>query len=245
MMNSIYMTSRLLAFAMLLQGIELLIISRKEEFGPVWSFENLKADLKFKFLFSESSFKFTVILQLLAAISGFIYPQPISFIILFFTHLLTCIRFRGSFNGGSDMMTFVVLTGTLVALLGTSTKVKEFGLVYIAVHTLYSYFKAGLAKLKQKEWREGSALQSFLKMSLYPEIRRIKFPKGMGFVLCWLVLLFELGAIALPFSPQHLGIYFLSAIVFHLVIYMSFGLNRFFWIWMSAWPAIFYTFSLI
>lgn len=240
MNNSILITSRLLAFTLLLQAMELWLLMGKAEFTQVWSFENLKSDVKWKFLFSELSFKVIVLMQIAAAVVGFIHPQPISMIALFITHLLICIRFRGSFNGGSDMMAFVILTGMLIAHLSSHPEVQEFGLVYIAVHALYSYFKAGVAKIKHKEWRAGSALQSFLKMSLYPEIRQITLPRGMGRVLCWLVLVFELSAVALPFFPQIVPLYFVAAIVFHLAIYVTFGLNRFFWIWMCAWPAIFY-----
>ena len=241
MNNTLLITSRLLAFTLFLQGIEYLLLTRKEEFIKVWSFENLKNDLKLPFLFSDQSFKAIVVLQLLVTIAAFIAPQIYPFIILFITSLLISIRFRGSFNGGSDMMSFVILTGVIISFAGSNPEVQKFGLIYIAIHALYSYFKAGLAKIRHKDWRDGSALMGFLKSSLYPEIRAIQMPRKLSLALGWLVILFELGVVSLPFIKEYVGLYFVAAIIFHLIIFASFGLNRFFWIWMCSWPAIFFT----
>lgn len=243
MNNTLLITSRLLSFTLFLQGIEYFLLTRKELFTRVWSFENLRDDLKIRFLFSDQSFKVTVAILLLAAVIGFIAPQIYSFIILFITSLLISIRFRGSFNGGSDMMSFVVLTGVIVSFAGSTPEIQKFGLIYIAIHALYSYFKAGLAKIKQKDWRDGSALIGFLNSSLYPEIRSLRISRRMSLILGWSVIGFELGVVCLPFIREYVGIYFVLAIVFHLIVFASFGLNRFFWIWMCSWPAIFFTLS--
>lgn len=255
---AISITGRLLAFAMFLQGLELFLLTRKKYFFEIWSFTNLKGDLEkglplsnslIAFLFSGVMFKTIIVLQMIAAVIGLFYLDAFSFGILFFTHLMICIRFRGTFNGGSDMMTFVVLTGVLIAFNSSHVETQKLGLIYIAIHIIYSYFKAGLSKIIHADWRSGLALPVLLERSLFLDIRLItkKFhtKKHLYFIFCWCVLIFELIALGLPMFSQFTLYYFLAAALFHFVIYYSLGLNRFFWIWMSAWPAIFYSVSLL
>lgn len=245
MSSTLLITSRLLAFTIFLQGIEYFLISRKKVFQKVWSFENLKNELKSRFLFSDLSFKVTTLIQIACALLGFIFPHVGFFVVIFITSLLITIRFRGSFNGGSDMMSFVVLTGVLISLLAKTPEVEKFGLIYIGIHGMYSYFKAGIAKIRQKDWREGKAVQGFTNVSLYPEIRNLKMSSKMSLVLGWLTILFELGIVSVLIFPKVIGLYFVLAIIFHLMVFASFGLNRFFWIWMCAWPSIFFTVTQI
>lgn len=258
LMIAIVMTTFLLSFVMFIQALEFFILIRNGSLFSVWSFKNLSSDLKkslplsekwIEFFFSDKSFKIIITIQMLAALATAVFSLPICLIILFITHLLICIRFRGTFNGGSDMMTFVVLTGALVANLSTSVDVQKFGLVYIAVHAIYSYFKAGLVKIKNKDWRSGQVLPIFLKQSLFLDIRKLATvletsPK-LAKLLCWFVIVFELMSLCLPFLSFAFVFYFLTAVLFHFLIYVSFGLNRFFWVWMASWPSIFFLMTLI
>jgi len=251
---SVLLTTRLLSFTMLLQAIEIFILSRQSNFQHVWSYKNIQRDRErglplnaklIQKLFSIPSLQKIAAIQI--ALSGLAAFQPLSvfFIGLFATHLLICIRFRGAFNGGSDMMTFVVLTGAIIATLGFS----KIGLIYIATHTLYSYFKAGLAKVKYKEWRNGQAIPAFLMRSIFPDIQnaatKLAKHKAFNMLLGWGTLIFELSALGLLFTPSASYLYFALAVVFHLAIYFSFGLNRFFWIWITAWPATLFSLSLL
>lgn len=255
---AILMTSISVSFVIILQSIEMLQIISKKEFKEIWSFDNLKSDLErglplpnsiIGFIFSESIFKIIVILQLILACLGLYYHEPALFLSLFFTNLIICIRFRGTFNGGSDMMTFVVLTGVLIATVSLEEKFQRLGLIYISIHTLYSYFKAGLIKLKESDWRQGLALPAFLSRSLNVDIRNLgewlERKPNLRRGLSWGVLAFELAAISVIFLPNITLYYFIIALGFHFFIYLAFGLNRFFWIWSTAWPAILYSLSTI
>lgn len=258
LMIAIMLTKFLLAFTMLIQGLELLSLSRKNILLSIWSFKNLSSDLYrglpfpprlVEILFSDKSFKIVIAAQIIAALGAMMFSSTFCLLILFFTHLLICIRFRGTFNGGSDMMTFVVLTGVIVAQASFSEDVQKFALLYVAVHALYSYFKAGLVKLKNKDWRSGRALPIFLKQSLLLDMQKLALwlreRPMVSRALCWSVIVFELSSILLPFLSYVFIFYFLIAVFFHFSIYASFGLNRFFWIWMSSWPAIFYSMTLV
>lgn len=255
---AVMITVRWLSLAMLMQGIELLIISRRADFLNVWSWENLRVELQAGLpfpnaliakLFSVSGFQIISVTQILMATMGIIYPHSSAiFMVLFVTHLLTCIRFRGTFNGGSDMMTFVVLTGVIISLSSTEDKIQQLGLIYITIHSIYSYFKAGLVKVIQPEWRRADVLPTFLLRSLFPKVQSLSgwlsSKHFLNFILCWGVLILELTTLGLFFIPKFLPLFVLGFGVFHFIIYLSFGLNRFFIIWMATWPAIIYTISL-
>lgn len=245
----IWLTAVGLCLSLFLQSFELLILSFRGELLKIWSFENLKEDLKFKFLFGETSFKLILVLEFIAAIWGMINPSFVVIGILFLTHLLICIRFRGTFNGGSDMMTFVLLTGVFISLVSESEDTQKLGLIYITINTLYSYFKAGLSKIRRSEWRSGEALAVFSEGSLFPDVRTtlggMLQKKWLAQVSSWGVILFEILVIVLPFfTDLSLG-YFVIAVLFHACVFLTFGLNRFFWVWASAWPCILYCLNLI
>ena len=231
---ALQLTYSLLSLTMAMQGLEMFFISRKSEFIGVWKFDQTFLNLKV------ISFS-----QVIIASICLIYPNPYLFLLLFLSHLLVCIRFRGTFNGGSDMMIFVLLTGVLICSFAATEKVKSLGLIYISIHALYSYFKAGLVKFLEADWRNGLALPIFLSRSLYSNTRAVgrwlSAKPGLGLVLCWITILFELSAAILWFEPRFTVLYCVIAGLFHFFIFLSFGLNRFFWAWMTAWPAVVYT----
>lgn len=251
---AVLLSARLLALTLLIQGAELLYLSRQSSFQSIWNFKNLQPDFIkglplnqnwISLFFSDKSFQNIAILQMIAAVLALIYPHFILILILFSTHFLICVRFRGTFNGGSDMMTFVVLTGMLIALLGW----QKMGLIYITIHALYSYFKAGLVKARFREWWNGQALPIFLRRSLFLDMHQLAdwlAPKKLLYrVLGTSVLIFELAAFALLFFPSLAITYCAIAIIFHMTIYFIFGLNRFFWIWVSTWPPILFSLNLL
>lgn len=251
-------TLRLLMLSLFLQGIEMIFIFYRKDFFEIWSYENLKTDLEAglplprsvtKFLFSTQVFQFVILFQIIfAGVSAF-FPSLWMLVLLFVFQLMISIRFRGTFNGGSDMMSFVVLTGLLITALAPTLETQKLGLIYIAIHCTYSYFKAGLAKLVQPDWRQGQALSAFLKRSLFPDVQHFStWLQKKYFLSCiasWGTVFFEISFFALIFFPKLVFIYFLLALVFHFAIYISFGLNRFFWIWLSAWPSLFFASSYL
>lgn len=84
---------------------------------------------------------------------------------LFVIALLLLLRWRGAFNGGSDFMTLVGLTGLLIAhAVGAWSGMEagwRAGLWYVALQSLTSYFVSGWVKFLRPEWRSGEALPLF------------------------------------------------------------------------------------
>lgn len=241
---SLNFTQKLLAASLFFQGIEYFLISKKADFNNVWSFENFKEELGHFSVFKNSFFPGIAFLQALLAVLFFVLPHSGLLVGLWLTHLYFCVRFRGTFNGGSDMMIFVVITGLLISLSATDLFWQKMGVVYITIHCLYSYFKAGIVKMKSMDWLSGKALPHFLKESLLKDFRSVslwleKHPKTSK-ILSLGIIFFELSALLLLFFPQLVLPYFAIAMSFHFAIFIGFGLNRFFWAWISAWPAVIY-----
>lgn len=171
---------------------------------------------------------------------------PALMLFLFLGNLLILLRWRGAFNGGSDFMTLVVLTGLLIAHLGsvaesgtTGTAVRA-GLWYITLQAVTSYFVSGWVKIFRPEWRSGRAMTIFLNGAIYGPLPA-NHPLRRPWLAClgsWAFILWEC---AFPFAlvnPAHALAFCLIAACFHGLVFAFFGLNRFVWAWMCSFPAI-------
>lgn len=175
---------------------------------------------------------------------------PASAVMLFAMALLLLLRWRGAFNGGSDFMTLVGLTGLLLAhVLAPLTHPDtawHLALWYVAVHSLSSYFVSGWVKLMRPEWRSGRALTVFLDNGVYgplPAHSIYRWPR-LALLCSWGFTLWE-GLFPLALLDVRLAALFCaSAIAFHFLVFWFFGLNRFFWAWLSTFPAILYCASV-
>jgi hypothetical protein len=165
---------------------------------------------------------------------------------LFVLAILLLLRWRGAFNGGSDFMTLVGLTGLLLAHgLGTltdPTQAWRIALWYVTLQSLGSYFVSGWIKFMRPEWRSGQALTVFLDQAVHgPLPEKSLFRSPMVARMCsWSFILWE-GLFPLALWSFHVAAVFCTvAAVFHFLVHWFFGLNRFFWAWLSTFPAILY-----
>jgi hypothetical protein len=160
--------------------------------------------------------------------------------------LLLLVRWRGAFNGGSDFMTLVTITGILIAqvlaLWAGQGMGWAVGLSYIAIHTLSSYFVSGWIKLLQPEWRSGQALTVFLNGGIYGPLpadsvfRRPKVAMGCSWAFILWEAVFPLGLL----NPNGVLLFMVIAAVFHFLVFWFFGLNRFFWAWLTNLTAVWF-----
>ena len=198
-------------------------------------------------LFVPNSFSALLILRLIALISMTAHGSNLLNIgFLFISNLAILIRWRGAFNGGSDFMTVVALTGLVVAnvaaLFVGPVLAWKAGLWYITIHAMSSYFISGAIKVFSPAWRDGSALSFFLDGGLYgPLSERSVFRKPLVAAACaWGFILWEccfpLTMAGPAWAVMGCGI----AAVFHFLVFRFFGLNRFFWAWIVNFPAIVY-----
>lgn len=166
--------------------------------------------------------------------------------VLFVMALLLLLRWRGAFNGGSDFMTLVGLSGLLLAhLVGAISDESvgwQAGFWYISLQTVSSYFVSGWVKLLRAEWRSGQAMTLFLDTGVYgPLVQNSIFRNPQVARLCaWSFTLWE-GCFPLALLDVRLALVFCGvASLFHFLVFWFFGLNRFFWAWLSSFPAVVY-----
>ena len=135
-----------------------------------------------------------------------------------------------------------ITTGAVGSLIFDPRKAWDFALWYAAIQAITSYFCSGVVKLFSADWRSGRALTYFLDGGLYGPLRPNstfrRFPVAR---LCsWAFILWEC---AFPFVllARDLAILWCCiAAVFHLLVFIFFSLNRFFWAWVAMFPAIIY-----
>lgn len=168
------------------------------------------------------------------------YPVIICFG-LFVCGVLALYRFQGPYNGGSDRMGMLILFCLTAVHFMPNDQLKEYAFGYLAVQLVLSYFMSGWVKIVNPEWRNGLALQDVFRFSVYPvcgSVRSWCYRPRVLLIMSWAVIGFEL---LFPFSllmRETLIVALLIAAIFHFANACLFGLNRFFWIWLAAYPSI-------
>ncbi len=246
-----------MAFSLILQSAEYLKIRQSFSQEGIWRFSILKNDFSpnlrrpLSWVFQDSLFGVLLWLRLLLALGAFAFPTFSLFAILLFSTLLIGLHWRGVFNGGSDYMTVVVLTGLTVATSPWAQNLPvlfQAGFWYISVQLTLSYFFAGLSKIKDPDWRTGKALADILADSARKNhFLSLKISSSLSFsrLSSTLVLTFECLFPLVFWAPQFLSVFLVFGLLFHLANFYFFSLNRFFWAWLSAYPALIYCTQLL
>ncbi len=254
--DAIGWSAHLIAFAILLQTIEFIPIRPlfREQTG-IWRWSIIRDEFNsfpkvirwgLDRLLGFHGFVMLLWLRFFAAGAVVVFPWskiPAAFpFFLLLSTLLICLRWRGTFNGGSDYMT-VILTSALSAaqLAPENLKLTQACLWYIAIQCCFSYFFAGWAKLKQSDWRSGQILTYLADLPAYGTPERLKLLLNrFGLVLSWSLILFEC-SFPLSLVDSRACLAFIPlAICFHLGNVYAFGLNRFLFAWAAAYPALLY-----
>lgn len=247
---------RLMGFAVALQSLEFIKMRESITETGIWRWSELRSEYLFlpkriqkalDWVMTDKRFIEMMAIRFTAAIVALIYPYFLFiYCILFFTTFLITLRWRGSFNGGSDYLTLIMLlclcVGSLHPLLAKAA------LWYITLQVISSYFLAGLYKVKQTKWRLGTAVYGFVSSPNYKTPRFIvEKSKNPAYAqtLAWAVILFELAFPLVLTAPILTKFFLLAGVLFHLGNFMTFGLNRFFWVWCASYPAIYYCGQLI
>jgi hypothetical protein len=172
--NPVFWTTKIIACAVLLQGLELLQIRRAYARDGIWKWETLRKEFViFPRIFQRlldvvldyPRFLVVVFGQIGLAVVLLVMtePHPAVFIGLLITTGLIALRWRGTFNGGADYMTVLVLLVLSIDSVFHDRPIVRLGcLWYLGLQTVFSYFIAGVVKLRNGDWRTGRALQRFL-----------------------------------------------------------------------------------
>jgi len=255
-LQSMRLLSLLLGMSLLIQTFEFFRLQKNMVDEGVWVWSVLRKELPqnmpvlnqfFDFIFQEKVHAIHLWARFLGALFLLALGSNIWLMVfLFLSHVCLLFRFRGAFNGGSDFLSLVVITGLLIAqvcnFLSPINLGYKAGLWYISLHTISSYFISGCVKLKRREWRDGSALVMFLDGGIYGPLRVnscFRF-KPIAILCSWGFILWEGFAPFLLLSSDLALFYCYVAAMFHLLVFWFFGLNRFFWAWCASFPALIY-----
>ncbi|MEN9619125.1 MAG: hypothetical protein RL406_1362 [Pseudomonadota bacterium] len=245
-------TELVFAWSLTIQTLEYLRMGQYTANDAFWSWQLQRADIPnapvralLDVLFKPHMHQLHLVLRLCAAVALALQGASLPLIgFLFVGNLLILIRWRGAFNGGSDFMTLVVLTGLLISqVVGALGNVElgwQAGFWYIAIQAITSYFMSGAVKLLRREWRNGSAMTIFLNGAIYGPLSAKHLLRNTWLALfgSWGFIVWE---ILFPLSlldPRLAAVFCAVAALFHFLVFWFFGLNRFFWAWMCAFPAI-------
>ncbi len=175
----------------------------------------------------------------LAVIAGVATPWPL--VGLAALSLAILWRFQGPYNGGADRMGLLALWCLTAARLAPATQWREVLFGYLGLQLMLSYVVSGWVKAINPDWRSGRALRDVFQFSAYPaseDLRRwADWPRTM-LAMSWAVMGFELAFPLTLLSRETLIAGLAVAGLFHLANACLFGLNRFFWTWLAAYPAI-------
>ena len=178
------------------------------------------------------------LMSILLLIGGF---SPWVLLALSAHSLLILHRYQGPYNGGSDRMGLLILYCLCLSRWLPTGVIAEAAFGYLGVQVILSYFISGQVKVVNPEWRSGRALQDVFQFSAYPVAESLRamadHPRMLWFA-SWAVMSFE---ILFPLSILNATTLFLAlgvAIMFHIANACLFGLNRFVWFWIAAYPSI-------
>ena len=242
----------LFAWSLAIQTLEFLRMGPATASDGLWSWTLQRADIAQDWMrplldrvFAPAVHHVHLCLRLAAAVWLAAFGSSLGLIlVLFVSNILVLIRWRGAFNGGSDFLTLVVLTGLLIAqLVGAFGDVVlgwQAGLWYIAIQAITSYFMSGWVKIMRREWRSGAAMTIFLNAAIYGPMSESHLLRNRGVALLgsWAFIVWECCAPLALVSPELATVFCAVAGVFHFLVFWFFGLNRFFWAWLASFPAI-------
>lgn len=169
-----------------------------------------------------------------------IYPAWIEAALLV-TSLLLVKRFHGPYNGGSDTMSILVLLCLWLANLAPSSMWQEIALGYLALQLTLSYFQAGLVKIENSDWRSGNALREVFALTAYPVSESLRNLASKPQLLLYASRAVIIGELLFPLALIHSTTLIIALVLtgmFHLANAILFGLNRFVWSWLAAYPII-------
>ncbi|MEM7471471.1 MAG: HTTM domain-containing protein [Pseudomonadota bacterium] len=150
-------------------------------------------------------------------------------------------RFGGPYNGGSDRMALLILYCLTAAAWLPDGRMTELAFGYLGLQLVLSYVISGQVKLTNPDWRSGRALSDVFRFSAYPvsmEMRGLAQWPRLLFTLSWAVMVFEIAFPAALLNTSFLYFGLMLGLAFHLVNAILFGLNRFVWSWLAAYPSL-------
>lgn len=230
----------LIGWAVLIQVAEDLCLRKTLELERPWVLvrNDLPCPRAFDRLYAPAGLTILLALRLVAAVALIVAPHPVDAFVLIFGTWAWAIRWRGTFNGGSDAMTLIVLISVAIALVNPGYQFVAHA--YVAAHLIMSFFVAGLAKVRRGEWRSGRAPRVFVTDAGLG----LRVPRMFWLVMSWVTVAFEVTFPLAVLNPTWAILFTATGLAFHVANAYVFGLNRFLWVWAAAYPSLVYVAGL-
>ena len=159
---------------------------------------------------------------------------------LFLLGLAGLWRFQGPYNGGSDLMTLLLTLCLWLAEVAPNSHWQSLAIGYIGIQLTLSYVQSGWVKLVNADWRKGQARVDVFLFTAYPVSEHSRRWAQRPNLLKWIARSVIALEILFPLFLLHPILFYSGlalAAAFHLSNAIFLGLNRFFWIWLCAYPA--------
>ncbi len=145
---------------------------------------------------------------------------------------------------GADHMSNIVLGALATATLVPQPMVKAAAVAFIGLQCALSYAIAGIAKLPERQWRNGEHLCGILGTECYglkPLAQRLHRVPTLARALSLGILFWESTFILGMLAPRPVALTYLGlGVAFHLANAVFMGLNSFVWPFLAAYPGLFY-----
>jgi hypothetical protein len=179
--------------------------------------------------------------------TNLLYGSYASIILLSSLFLAYQIRYG---KDGSNQISFIILAGlAFTFLLPMSSPFQPVGLYFIAAQALFSYFAAGISKISNAKWREGSALKSILNTATYGHFKAaavLNRRPWLGGFVGWSVIIVEIVfPVALVSPPGVLIALLFAGAMLHLGTAVLIGLDTFFWAFTATFPGIIFAHGVL
>ena len=173
-----------------------------------------------------------------AAVAG--APLPLPLVIVAVTTL--AFTYRGIYGrDGSDQMIALIVVALAI---GTILDAARAAAVFVALQAVAAYFVAGVAKLRGREWRSGTAIPLILSTRSYgapPVGAVLRASPAIGRAATWATMAFEVLFPLSLLAPPAVVLGVLAAgAVFHLTTAVTMGLNVFVWAFVACYPCVIY-----
>lgn len=248
-------TVRLLCAGVALQSIELLANARELRDDGLLGWQERRGRLfgpqgRLRQLHAFPACVWVLALRAAAALAGLVLPlaggaMPWCLAALFATHAYYNHRMK-MVHEGSDSMFLIGLGAVLAAAIDVhDSRMRAAALFFFAGQVLLAYGAAGWDKLRAPAWRDGTLPTRALQHGAHrfePLGDFFAHRPAVARVFSWHVILLELlFPLCVVLPPSVFWLFAGAGVLFHGSVAFCMGLHGFFWSFVAAYPAIYFT----
>ncbi len=257
--QAIEWTTRLVAFYVLLDAAEKLRNFREFADSGVFNWTDLREHLFFQrrsnlarrifdALFARRIWLAAQVLRALCAAHLLFSPERsltggVEIIILFVVGSLSNLRMTPYEAETENRFSLTIIGALMLRQLEPTPFIDQICLWFIALQLCLSYATAGIVKLLNEGWRGGNGLFNVVNASSlarYGEIARFfSRHRALARNLTWLSVAVECAfPLVLFVGKPYFWAFLAWGLLFHFLNAVALGLNKFFWAWIGAYPAL-------